>query len=190
MAHDPRRVLLADRLTAALSAAVQRGEPSTAVRRPPSKAISFSPELVRAILSGQKTETRRLIRPQPKRLPSIAKCPIAQPGDLLHVREPWAEQDGRIVYAADAPAGVRGFKPAMYMPRNASRLTLRVTAVRAEHLAALSAKAARAEGAPAEEADPIAWFARLWDRFFEKPGERWVDDPFVWVIGLKMVENP
>jgi hypothetical protein len=77
--------------------------------------ILFSSEMVRAILDGRKTMTRRVIKPQPEAhtmqvlplgnglyLPSWSgrnvsesptgrpmKCPYGQPGDRLWVREAW-----------------------------------------------------------------------------------------------------
>jgi len=67
--------------------------------------ILFSAPMVRAILEGKKTQTRRVIKPQPK-CPSLLfyvddrewrdgdgthlKCPYGVPGDQLWVREAWA----------------------------------------------------------------------------------------------------
>jgi hypothetical protein len=77
--------------------------------------ILFSGEMVRAILEGRKTQTRRVIKPQPESVcgdyaPEFIddefgwgiknfhaggwrvrfKCPYGKPGDLLWVRETWA----------------------------------------------------------------------------------------------------
>ena len=77
------------------------------------KPILFNSETVRAILDGRKTQTRRVIKPQPtnadywtllhtvglrdsfypntiKATPGRLACPYGQPGDLLWVRETWA----------------------------------------------------------------------------------------------------
>lgn len=75
--------------------------------------ILFTPEMVRAIFDGRKTQTRRVIKPQPN--PDITKidrhgieypgdpvfgfatedegwkCPYGTPGDRLWVRETWQE---------------------------------------------------------------------------------------------------
>ncbi len=82
------------------------------------RPILFNAEMVRAILEGRKTQTRRVIKPQPpnhwpdyfaKRahgytslsLPEVkyfrsdnteVKCPYGQPGDRLWVREKWATE--------------------------------------------------------------------------------------------------
>lgn len=66
---------------------------TTAVRE---RSILFSGPMVRAILEGRKTQTRRLINPQPQRFGFWVKenellqaCPYGEPGDLLWVRETW-----------------------------------------------------------------------------------------------------
>ena len=68
--------------------------------------ILFSVPMVRAILEGKKTQTRRIIKPQPqgdllKMLGHYAvfsdkhvlSCPYGQPRDHLWVRETWTEND-------------------------------------------------------------------------------------------------
>ena len=70
---------------------------TTAVKERP---ILFSSEMVRAILEGRKTQTRRGIKPEwsrcldledeEDRQQAIDQCPYGKPGDLLWVRETWA----------------------------------------------------------------------------------------------------
>ena len=72
------------------------------------KPILFSGEMVRAILDGRKTETRRVVIPQPsgimawheaiarwsvKRTGELYKDKYGRPGDLLWVRETWQAQN-------------------------------------------------------------------------------------------------
>lgn len=66
---------------------------TTAVHERP---ILFRGPMVRAILDGRKTQTRRPINPQPQRFGFLVKendelqaCPYGAPGDLLWVRETW-----------------------------------------------------------------------------------------------------
>lgn len=84
------------------------------------RPILFSAPMVRAILEGRKTMTRRAIKPQPVgnadvqfRVASAVTiaptgkqllCPYGVPGDRLWVRETWArfDDDGTVVYRADA----------------------------------------------------------------------------------------
>lgn len=80
------------------------------------RPILFNTEMVRAILVGKKTQTRRIVKPQPIQpcegayfdaynkgqqwnwwtkddkqcLDQIIKCPFGKPGDRLWVRETWA----------------------------------------------------------------------------------------------------
>lgn len=75
------------------------------------RPILFSGEMIRAILSGSKTQTRRVVKPrssativgrndagqldntvpreQPDWVYTTAKCPYGVPGDKLYVRETW-----------------------------------------------------------------------------------------------------
>jgi hypothetical protein len=88
-----------------------------------SRPILFSAPMVRAILDGSKTQTRRAVKPQPHTLRTegygwptkqggfvsvggpemLAACPYGQPGDELWVRETWQVfygNDPRIEYRA------------------------------------------------------------------------------------------
>lgn len=134
-----------------------------------------SPMVVRAILSGAKTQTRRIIKPQPQYRHGVlfpqgsstgfspdllaGACPFGKPGDRLWVREPFAcvrTQEMRYVeYKADRslsdfdgydnPAGGR-WRPSIHMPRWASRILLEITGVRVERLHEISEADAQAEG--------------------------------------------
>ena len=150
------------------------------------RGIGFGVDLVRAILAGQKTQTRRPMRPQPIAPPPAAACPVARVGELLYVREPWlrlADKTGvRLLYAADeSHATTRRFRPAMYMPRAAARLWLGVTDVRAERLQAITPADLAAEGLP-----PGQSLASVWDGFYSGAGERFADNPWVWMIGFEV----
>lgn len=89
------------------------------------RPILFSGPMVRAILEGRKTVTRRVVKPQPRVsdeeamvLPEAwatgfvgVKCPHGRKGDRLWVRETWASPDqdkskqGRVAYDADGVCG-------------------------------------------------------------------------------------
>lgn len=142
------------------------------------RPIPFSAPMVSAILTSNKTQTRRLVKPQPVILAGellrwkddaltddqmAARCPYGQPGDRLWVREAWramAEHDVRkpsdlwpgmpIVYEASRhPDTPFGkLRPGMFMPRWASRVSLEITGVRVERLQEISAGDAWAEGIP------------------------------------------
>ena len=117
------------------------------------KPIIFNTEMVRAILAGRKTETRRVVKfPEGMtgRLPTNANdhlfypCGIKYPpykkGDILYVRETWAEWSQGYVYKADGAVSayplsfVDKWRPSIHMPKEAARIFLRVKSVRAERL--------------------------------------------------------
>lgn len=136
--------------------------------------ILFTGAMVRAILSGQKTQTRRVIKERwmSSRKDLRVSGPYGGAGDRLWVRETSAAielPDGLDVvrYAADEatrPIGdteqaaddwlaMHSYRrgkgltvPAIHMPRWASRITLEITGVRIERLQDISEADARAEG--------------------------------------------
>lgn len=99
------------------------------------RPILFSGPMVRAILEGRKTQTRRVIKPQPEEradgwhvqtkprsgyssestmrdlLPVY--CPYGQPGDRLWVRETWMlfERTPTIEYKYGVPPRIVGYLP-------------------------------------------------------------------------------
>ena len=165
------------------------------------RPIQFSAEMVRAILRGSKTQTRRPILPEPdmirrtNRVPQPMRdgepiaCRFGGVGDRLWVRERWAmESHDRIAYAADANGnGTHRWRPSYMMPRTACRIVLQITSRRIERLARISDLDARGEGYPADSVnDPIDWFRELWDGLC-KPEHTWKRNPWVWVIGFEIV---
>jgi hypothetical protein len=140
------------------------------------RPILFSGPMVRALLEGHKTMTRRALKP-PIENGSFdgtergewlwtSGCfyarsePRFAPGDLLWVRETWKPHSiyeaipprhvpqSRIFYAADERYSPNcRWRPGIHMPRWASRITLAVTAVKVERLQDISEADAEAEGA-------------------------------------------
>lgn len=140
------------------------------------KPILFNTEMVRAILDGRKTCTRRIIKaekvdnvlnsPARKSNPDIPdaqfiKCLVDmkyEPGDILYVRETWGEgyEEGTYIYRADDKlADLQTFKeaskiiyhPSIHMPKEAARIWLKVTDVRVERLKDMTNNDALKEGA-------------------------------------------
>lgn len=198
------------------------------------RPILFSGEMVRAILDGRKTQTRRVLKPSwsrcldltdpDDRARAVEQCPYGVPGDRLWVRETWADVNSSegpaLLYRADG--GMRTWhefsetfgpdygagpsmdyvaypgeyvmwwsdllagepdhrwRPSIYMPRWASRLTLEVTEVRVERVQEVSEEDARAEGVGTREQ-----FIDLWGSINMKRGYGWAKNPWVWVVSFR-----
>ena len=140
------------------------------------RPILFSGPMVRAILDGRKTQTRRPVKPQPipfglDNRPWMPVggvhqdrwlCPIGQPGDRLWVRETWRQFDAGIECACYDECFCRRhrgkpiyradcdsedkWRPSIHMPRWASRITLEITRVWVERVQDITEEDAKAEG--------------------------------------------
>lgn len=232
------------------------------------KPILFSAPMIKAILAGKKTQTRRIMNPQPtgdasKKWPdpdrwalsfpkgrtmlsleeaSIA-CPYGGRGGALWVRETWYCDDytagdftaARVGYVGKGPSdaeiiekwkssldfrathdcrsyeagcpcadedGRSGWRPSIFMPRWASRITLKIVEVRAERLMAITDQDAFAEGVTPATPDgyvfgpddgktnpstsPRDAFMRGWD-LINAERAAWATNPWVWVVSFKDV---
>lgn len=234
--------------------------------------------MIRAILEGRKTQTRRVVNPQPdgrldheprevaefygtgtdiktnrawfvtrdaKHNPVCSfragkdsiggdyACQYGSVGTRLWVRETWAAHeyydcrkpisipDGVTIECLESPHGVitegdghrpiesgeRGkWRPSIFMPRWASRMTLEITEVRVERVQEISEADAMAEGVASNgrEADKgrqfqdynrksefcsfisaRSSFRSLWDSINAKRGFGWNVNPWVWAITFK-----
>lgn len=212
------------------------------------RPILFSGAMVRAILSGVKTQTRRIVKLRNGDLPSDGDvatfedgsfhhfmdfsrafpqweplpCPYGEPGDRLWVRETYFEAKKwrhapvfaaapDFIYRADyeyreelsSVIGCHHWKPSIFMPREASRITLEILSVRVERLNEISETDARAEGIetvqmPTREvmyddylesgallARAVSSYATLWDKI--NGGGAWSTNPWVWVVEFQRV---
>lgn len=140
------------------------------------RPILFSAPMVRAILAGTKTQTRRVVK-MPHGFwettddlvlrPIPVGCRYGQPGDRLYVRETWANATKPLhdpFYRADGEALGRQnpftyvereprWRPSIHMPRWASRIDLEIAGVRVERLNAISEADAIAEGVESLDSD-------------------------------------
>lgn len=161
------------------------------------RPIIFSAPMVRALLAGTKTQTRRVLNPRKG---------ARRAGDRLWVREAWAQPAlCPPQYRATSTERIGYWDPRIgpwaspiHMPRWASRLTLIVESVKVERLQDISEDDARAEGVCAfvESLDEVPWgtisqkdrdalvlvtygsavnaFAHLWDTLHGPTDNLWV----------------
>lgn len=82
----------------------------TVPTEPRERPLLFSTPMVLAILAGQKTVTRRVVKPAHLRdalgPSSIVRCPYGQPGDRLWVKETWSTPPGHyeLMKPSEVPA--------------------------------------------------------------------------------------
>jgi hypothetical protein len=152
-------------------------------------------------------------------------CPHGRPGDHIWVKETFApsvshpdaltmpEYDGgknpaHLYYRADVRNGqIDGcdadrikWKPSIFMPRWASRITLEVDDVRVEKLSSISEEDAKAEGVKLtrcthQDCSPGSCaassyrgaYAVLWNEINGATAP-WGADPFVWVITFRVLD--
>ena len=169
--------------------------------------ILFSTEMVKAILDGSKTQTRRVIKPQPWDMDKAyfkvfrkdfgeRVCPY-EIGDHLWVRETWwpSQVDLRGVYYKADGVQCKKWRPSIFMPRWVSRITLEVTGLKVERIQEITEEDAKAEGVPIihTEIEDISWyrpsFATLWDSLNAKRVYSWESNPWVQVITFKCIEG-
>jgi hypothetical protein len=237
------------------------------------RPILFSGAMIKAILNGMKTQTRRVVKPQPTEKQAepynvfywdwkgrqvmnsahfARQCPYGKPGDRLWVRETFQientaeygvwnadppEGPTRTVYPGepeehvlipryratapdtllevvdhdgDDPNDGMRWRPSIFMPRWASRITLEITDVRVERLQDVSEAGAKAEGVGAAalhatgdgleswefwngpEPAPERFSYRdayrlMWETINAKRGFGWDVNPWVWAVTFRRV---
>lgn len=193
------------------------------------RPLLFSAPMVRAFLAGRKSQTRRVIKPQPAgdwAVPGRSMCPHGIPGDRIWVRETWANialagytpvyfyrADGEGLPPRDDRATHSTWRPSIFMPREASRITLEISQIRVERLNDISEADAAAEGIePIGEAwrsyeiihigphkgkpnphsrvpnrSPVTSYRELWESL--NGPESWTANPWVWVIQFARIET-
>jgi hypothetical protein len=170
------------------------------------KPIIFAAPMILALLAGRKTQTRRVLRPQPIKPEFWAgtwvdahheqfahfdsgERPIVRisPGDRLWVRETFSECPLKTYYRATErdPYEVKWI-PSIHMPCWASRLTLEVTGVEVERVQDISEADAIAEGCHAGAA-PQSEFADLWNSIHGPSA--WEANPWVYALTFMIVQN-
>ena len=194
------------------------------------KPILYCGPMVRAILDGSKTQTRRIVKFNASHRVelrgkqwhildpnAVLGCPKGTKQCRLWVKEThkfngtmvgprctYRADDEEIYYdwaPADSPAWLADdnhWRPSIFMPRWASRITLEITAVKVERLQSISEADVWSEGAM--QVSPSLWresFPNDDDRLFRSrrcyqelwesingPGS-WAKNPWVFVITFK-----
>lgn len=167
------------------------------------KPILFNTEMVRAILDGQKTCTRRVVKTRRKdacgfyvtkrpdgsfagiyeydedeRMFENQLIPPYKPGDVLYVRETWCKgswgnEKERYYYKADDNDFYCTWHPSIHMPKEAARIWLKVTDVRVERLQDITDDGAKAEGANWKNGKNVGWEEKMKRTAVERFAEIW-----------------
>lgn len=157
------------------------------------RPILFSGEMVKALLAGTKTQTRRIVKADihaggVKRV-NLERfgcqigfrgtigdgemiwtpCPFGVAGDRLWVRETFSDDYKPFIYRSGAVSEFYGgekikWRSPYHMRRISSRITLEITKVRVERLQSISEEDAGMEGAPRETIHSMNNTARMWYR--------------------------
>mgnify|MGYP000111121112 CR=1 FL=1 len=97
----------------------------------------------------------------------------------------------RVLNSEDA---AEKWKPSIHMPKEAARIFLRVTSVRAERLQEITAEQATREGIkPDFPPYQIDEFIDIWNSTIKKSDVgrySWIANPWVWVIEFERCEKP
>lgn len=221
------------------------------------RPILFNTDMVKVILEGKKTQTRRIIKDvqgldfigfvvcgTPKENEGKAAFgrgsfedildakiekhvkPPCEIGDILYIRETWKKYKKMVGqgnncylkefygYKADEnnPNNPSEFydgnwKPSIHMPKEAARIFLKVTNVRAEKLQDITEDGTKLEGISPFTKDNTVWkysykdvfdwgkaprtakeaFIKLWDACCSKWIYKWNHNPWVWVIEFELI---
>ena len=181
------------------------------------RPILFTPENAQKVHDSTKTQTRRIVKPQPNVVHAIyadgsieterifrtgdqrIHCPYGQVGDRLWVREALRKKDDVMAYADGSPVtqgglvlpslGEKNTIPSIYMPKWACRTWLELTEVRVERLQEITETDAIAEGCiDAYGPDFHAGaFRTLWASIHGAGS--WERNPWVWVLCLHVCKE-
>ncbi|MBK0383546.1 hypothetical protein I5M32_11315 [Pedobacter sp. SD-b] len=185
------------------------------------RPILFSTPMVQAILNGTKTQTRRQVKGMALDWLNDGFTPEfvamkengfgkANVGDIFWVRETFGKilSFDKYCYRADVESKydkpALGWKPSIFMPRDACRIWLEVTGKKIERLRDIFHVDARNEGVDFIQGisqklyynyltldygcNELFSFMTLWQKI---NGEKsWEENPWVWVYSFKRIECP
>ena len=139
-------------------------------------------------------------------------CHLGQVNDVLWVRETWQNSANNVYYhyKADFTEPGKGWKPSIFMPKDAARIWLKITAIRVERLNQILDEDAIKEGIEEVESKLIPHyrnygkqliaedynffcsavnsFRSLWESI--NGDGSWKQNPWVWVIEFERIEKP
>jgi len=134
----------------------------------------------------------------------IDYCPYGQAGDRLWVKESYLHDpviESGIVYKADNPEipSIVKWKPSLFMFKWMARIWLEITEVRVERLQEIKPIDIIREGIMISGINPEAdikyrgalydSFINLWDSLNAKRGYGWKQNPWVWVISFRRIDD-
>lgn len=181
--------------------------------------ILFNTDMVRAILEGRKTTTRRIVKFLPGQNPNwsgyerdglvlyngrnepCSRKPPYKRGDILYVREAWnclpipeplAGTSKTYWYRADGEEKGDKWKPSIHMPKEAARIWIKITDVKLERLKEITDEEAEKEGC-CDYTSTVLGFFYIWDATVKKSEMHrygWDANPWVWVIEFERCERP
>lgn len=173
------------------------------------KGVNFSGPMVRAILLGTKTQTRRPVKHDPllgsaqdwcndyaefsHLLGPLGKLnKLGKIGTKLYVKETWKYGDSnKPIYAADYSHDkyeeMKPWKFNQRMPKEVSRITIEIVDIRIQKIHDISPVDVEAEGV---KGGCVGDFAILWDSIY-RPKKKfyWSLNPWVWVFDFKVVKR-
>ncbi|WP_421865217.1 hypothetical protein [Motiliproteus sp.] len=184
------------------------------------KPILFNAEMIRALLMGRKTQTRRPVTGTALQWLTVSGftpgfvaaaenglSPFGYQGHLLYVRETFNEvvdtfsgEHVRYLYAANMARNdgkTMRWKPSIHMPRQASRLTLRIGEVRIERASEISTEDAKQEGIQLDD-DLQGWHledgrffhaARACDSYRQLWNVLYPDQDWCWVVVFEVIQQ-
>ena len=156
--------------------------------------LMFKAPLVRAILEGRKTQTRRVA-------PKQSGCPYGAQGDRIYVRETFSQHpewgqlafraDGEEFEDADGWLWEPKWIPSIHMPKDLARIWLEITGVRLERLQDISEADCIAEGSDRTNTnrDSIYYARERFKQLWESTGGDWDANPWVWAIDFKVLST-
>lgn len=153
----------------------------------------FKEELFKKILTGEKAQTRRIIKPQPKRKTGKAFeewfmeiSPRYKMGETYYLKEPCGRINGIMFYKYDYPSDspmrkdFKGWGNKMFHKAENARFKIQITAVTVQMVREITEEDAIREGF-----ENLAGFQNAWIRI--NGISSWKKNPWVFVYEFKRV---